>query len=342
VNVSVALATCDGEQFLREQLDSLAAQSRPPVELVACDDASTDSTRAILDEFAARSPFPVRIEANERRAGPGDSFLQAASRCRGEFIAFCDQDDVWAEDKLERSAAALAAGDVTLALHVVEVVDERLRPTGALFPEIGAARIVPGLATDPWLSAPGMAMVFSSKLLRLDWSERPRAHDRDAPILHDQWIYLLARSLARVAFLPDRLARYRQHGANVLGAPDPEEGVARNAFQFGWAYYRGRARQAADSERTLGRLARSAANPEERRRLEEAAAWYGRLALALEARVRVYDPEAAFLRRTTALARLVRSGGYAPRVRGGLGSRSLAKDVAIWLGAGRGGRAEPG
>ena len=58
--LSVAMCTYNGELYLREQLDSIAAQTRLPDELVVCDDGSTDRTVAILDDFAASAPFPVR------------------------------------------------------------------------------------------------------------------------------------------------------------------------------------------------------------------------------------------------------------------------------------------
>lgn len=59
--VSVALATYNGERFLREQLDSLAEQTLLPAELVVSDDGSTDRTVAIVREFAGRAPFPVKL-----------------------------------------------------------------------------------------------------------------------------------------------------------------------------------------------------------------------------------------------------------------------------------------
>ena len=98
--ISIAMATYNGSKYLREQLDSLAAQTLPPCELVVTDDGSTDDTLGILDRFRRRAPFPVHLHRNEQRLGYRDNFLKAAQLCSGELIAFCDQDDVWMPDKL--------------------------------------------------------------------------------------------------------------------------------------------------------------------------------------------------------------------------------------------------
>jgi len=101
VPISIAMATYNGESFLAEQLDNLAKQTLKPLELVVCDDGSTDDTVAILEGFAALAPFPVSIHRNGTRLGHTENFLKAANLCSGKWIGFCDQDDVWLPNKLE-------------------------------------------------------------------------------------------------------------------------------------------------------------------------------------------------------------------------------------------------
>ena len=121
--VSVALATCNGERFLREQLDSIAHQSRLPAELVVSDDHSSDTTVGILHAFAHRAPFPVHIAVNSSRIGYARNFRSAAARCTGDLIAFSDQDDWWSRDKLDRLAAQFEDPRVMLAYHNARVVE---------------------------------------------------------------------------------------------------------------------------------------------------------------------------------------------------------------------------
>src|SRR5947208_14214106 len=99
-SISVAMCTYNGERFLKEQLESLAAQTRQPDELVVCDDRSTDSTPHIVEAFARAAPFPVRLEVNDRCLGSTKNFEHAILRCTGALIALSDQDDVWHPEKL--------------------------------------------------------------------------------------------------------------------------------------------------------------------------------------------------------------------------------------------------
>src|SRR5580700_9119831 len=98
--ISLAMATFNGARYLGDQLTSLASQTVKPLELVACDDGSTDETIALLQSFSASAPFTVRIIQNVNRLGYKQNFMKAASLCKGSLIAFCDQDDIWNDNKL--------------------------------------------------------------------------------------------------------------------------------------------------------------------------------------------------------------------------------------------------
>lgn len=333
----MALATYNGERYLAEQLASLERQTLPPAEVVVCDDRSTDSTASLAEDFARRSPFPVRLHVNETRLGFADNFLNAASKCRGNAVAFCDQDDVWQEDKLRRCAAAFVPG-VVLVAHTCAVVDEDLRPLGRVFPRIRRPSVAEPLESDKWFHMPGMAMVFAADLLRVaDWRRRPRSHFLPgAMVYHDEWIHVLAQVCGRIAFLPDTLALYRQHGVNVTGAPGAYiSDRSRDVLTVGLDYYRNRAGQAREWADLFAELGRAEPDPPRRARYLRGATFFDELARSLELRVSVYEPET----RASRLARLlavVRSGGYRSRSRGGFGARGLARDaLMVALGRGR-------
>ena len=95
MNLSIALATYNGAVYLKEQLESIAAQTRTPDELVISDDQSTDDTLRVIEEFAATAGFPVRLSVNEANLGIAKNFEKAISLCRGDLIFLSDQDDVW-------------------------------------------------------------------------------------------------------------------------------------------------------------------------------------------------------------------------------------------------------
>src|ERR1700688_2975817 len=106
--LSIAMCTCNGVAYLRQQLDSIAGQSRLPNELVVCDDHSTDSSVPIIEQYATTVAFPVRLHVNGQRLGVTKNFEKAISLCKGDLIALADQDDVWFAEKLARLEARFA------------------------------------------------------------------------------------------------------------------------------------------------------------------------------------------------------------------------------------------
>lgn len=344
--LSVVMATYNGARFVREQLDSLSRQTRLPDELVVCDDGSTDATVDIVTDFARQAPFPVQVKRNAERLGYADNFLHgAATWCQGEIIAFCDQDDVWHEQKLERCAAALcSAPDRLLAVHAAEFVDADLRPLRTRYARgpmrlftarrRGRPRVVDPLRLDPFWVPSGYTMVFRARLGRdVDWRQRPLSHMVDGPMPHDQWIYFLAIVLGRIVLLPERLALYRQHGANLFGADAraTRERVE-HAARTGATTYEYSASRAAGYAEFLRALAQDTAlslGTVDLNRLEEGAKWYARLGTRIRSRARLYQPGSSSLSRLRQMARMVGRGDYGSRDQGGLGLLSFAKDAAF-------------
>jgi glycosyltransferase involved in cell wall biosynthesis len=219
MKISIALATYNGARHLEEQLRSLAAQTLLPYELVATDDGSTDDTLAILRRFAAISPFAVRIYSNPQRLGYSANFLHAVSLCKGDWIALCDQDDVWLADKLRKIASA-AVNDVTLVVHPVRTVDAELRPV-----DVQSVTCRVKLRGGPFRLATfgyfaGLGVAFKRDVADFA-SYRPRFPDRHNAAVeaaHDEWLCGLADALGSTRKIDSRLVLYRQHGHNTCGA----------------------------------------------------------------------------------------------------------------------------
>ena len=104
--ISVAMTTYNGEKYLRDQMDSLLRQTYLPFEIIVVDDASNDGTWEMLQEFEKEVPF-VHCYQNEKNLGPLGSFRRAFSLVKGDYIAPCDQDDIWFEDRLEKCYMAM-------------------------------------------------------------------------------------------------------------------------------------------------------------------------------------------------------------------------------------------
>src|SRR3974390_184067 len=188
VGISVALATGDGQDYLEQQLDSLLHQSHLPTELVVCDDASQDGTVNILEKFARRAPFLVRIFRNASRLGYRKNFLKASSLCGGELIAFCDQDDIWDAAKLERILKCFSEPGILLAFHNSTLVTGSGKPIRRIFGKRNKT-VLPPLTLNPGTVIPGHTIVVRRDLTRLDafhsLSLDPYAPGECMP--HDQW-----------------------------------------------------------------------------------------------------------------------------------------------------------
>ena len=98
--ISVALAAYNGSEYIVEQLDSILDQSILPDEIIVSDDCSTDDTYKIVEKYAETHPI-VKIFENDVNLGFIKNFEKAAKLCKGDYILFSDQDDIWTHDHIE-------------------------------------------------------------------------------------------------------------------------------------------------------------------------------------------------------------------------------------------------
>jgi glycosyltransferase involved in cell wall biosynthesis len=329
--LSVALGTYNGTRYLIPLLASLARQTLLPDELVVSDDASDDHTVELGRQFAADAPFEVRVTVNAERLGFADNFLTAARRCEGDLIAFCDQDDIWHEDKLRRCVAALADPHIGLVVHAGDVVDDALRPTGQKHPRIRRTYTAPPHACSPLKGIPGFAMVFRRHLLHPDLTGgRPLSRWSRRPMQHDEWIWLWARLCCHTRFLSDSLVLYRQHADNSAGAPETRFAhlvdMSRSAGHATYSDFS----ELAESYASFLRRAAEAV-PEQRTDILRGADTYASLARNVRLRSALYEPGAPVLDRLGRLIRLISTAAYRSPAKGGLGSRSMLKDATLGL-----------
>ena len=104
--ISVAMATYNGEVYLRKQLDSILHQSLPVDEIIICDDQSSDGTVDIIQEYIKQYPH-IHLYQNEQNLGYKRNFKKALSLCSKEYIFLCDQDDIWDSDKVKEMVAIM-------------------------------------------------------------------------------------------------------------------------------------------------------------------------------------------------------------------------------------------
>lgn len=132
--VTVLMSTYNGEQFLREQVESVLFQKNVDSRILVRDDGSTDNTLDLLDELAEKYPGKIEI-IKGNNLGPSCSFLELSRKAEGRshWYAFCDQDDVWLPEKLSRALANLVKYDDSqsaIYASATTICDENLKVIG--------------------------------------------------------------------------------------------------------------------------------------------------------------------------------------------------------------------
>jgi glycosyltransferase involved in cell wall biosynthesis len=181
----------------------------------------------------------VRLLRNERNLGYRKNFERAIQECDGDYISLSDQDDVWLEDKLARTAGLLdERPDIGLVFGDADIVDQDLRPMGVRlklalhYAERGVQLVNDGHVTADLLQTgmgvSGLTAVFRSRFVP-DILPIPDAG------VHDAWIATVVTIRARLYFVDAPLALYRQHGANQIGVPPPSDASRRLTHRAGSA-----------------------------------------------------------------------------------------------------------
>ncbi|MDO4857784.1 MAG: glycosyltransferase family 2 protein [Thermoguttaceae bacterium] len=214
LTISIALCTYNGERFLQEQLDSLGAQTRLPDEVVVGDDGSADRTMEILEHWAEKVPFPVRIQRNTKGLGPAKNFEAVMERCTGDIVFLCDQDDVWFPEKIQKMSAVFEARpEIGLVYCEASTIDENGRDLGIARSEISRAHVLNSAMNlfspnctrhNPPGCCSAVRRVLLEKVL-------PIPED----LGHDMLLFLRVPALADVKTLWEPLIQYRFHGQNA-------------------------------------------------------------------------------------------------------------------------------
>ena len=219
MNLSVAMATYNGEKFIRDQLDSILNQTRLPDEIVISDDASTDRTPEILMEYKEKYPKLIKFLLNKENIGFVKNFERAIMNSTGDVVALSDQDDVWLPEKLEKECKILEEHqDIGMVFCDLEVVDEKLK------------MLVPSLwRTKKWnLDGIMKERVFfetiidSNRVTGCTIMIRKNVLKKLIPFdkrifVHDQWLAIGCSILTNVYAFNKPLVLYRQHSSNQIG-----------------------------------------------------------------------------------------------------------------------------
>lgn len=205
--VSVCIATYNGQDFIKQQIDSILKQISKDDEIVISDDSSTDSTIDILRSY---NDNRIKIYPNQKFHSPTFNFENAIKQANGDYVFLCDQDDIWAEGRVDKVLKALNTYDFVMC--GVDIIDAENKVTRKTFlnKDNFSRNFLYRLWRNPYL---GCAMAFRKGCL-----------DYLLPfpsnlVLHDVWIGHLCHKLGKFKFIDEPLHLYRRYDNNYSGKP---------------------------------------------------------------------------------------------------------------------------
>ncbi|MDR0921034.1 MAG: glycosyltransferase family 2 protein [Lactobacillales bacterium] len=226
MKLAILLSTYNGEQFLREQIDSILAQTLQNWTLYIRDDGSSDGTVAIIREYTkAHENIHFFNEQRQENVGVIRSFLGLLKGVEADYYCFCDQDDVWFPEKVQvtlEKMLTLPKEAPNLVYTDLEVVDEHLV---RLFPSmIRKQSDHPNLDLLSEITentVTGCTMMINEAL------KKKATSNATSIIMHDWWFALIAAAFGNLVYLDQPTVYYRQHSNNVLGARTLRKRLAR-------------------------------------------------------------------------------------------------------------------
>ncbi len=217
-DIAILIATYNGEKHLTVLLDSIIAQTANNYVCYIHDDGSTDRTLTIINEYAERYSDIIHIVDGEAQGGAKNNFLYLLENVECEYYMFCDQDDYWLPDKVEKSYKALSKKpedsimcvytDLQVANDRLEIINEsfykytKLNPLKNSYKELLMNNV-----------CVGCTMMFNRNLRNMVINIRS-----NNIIMHDWLVALMASLFGEMIYLDHPTVMYRQHDSNSIGA----------------------------------------------------------------------------------------------------------------------------
>lgn len=212
MKILVLLSTFNGQKYIQEQLDSIARQDiDATIDIMVRDDGSKDQTIEVLKQWKQSHSLHMDIY-QEENVGVNKSFFTLINYAEHhDFYAFCDQDDIWLEDKL--SSAISKIQDIQTPVlyggcsYLWNLTEGKFGTTTKQEREITL------LNTIVQNFLPGHAQVFNHELLKL----LKNTPDIQNIYVYDAWVTNMAMTYGQIIFDNEPHTLYRQHENNVLG-----------------------------------------------------------------------------------------------------------------------------
>ena len=209
--VAVLMSSYNGELYIKEQINSVLSQKQVQVDLFIRDDGSSDKTIEIIKEFPG-----IHLYRGEN-LGVGNSFMDLLYNVDGDYdyYAFCDQDDIWLDNKLITAIYKIKyeTGPILYCSNQI-LVDKFGEEIGNRYTEVPDLSYAEILVHN---HATGCTMVWNKQLHNILKSNKP-SHTLLKIRIHDVWVAMVASVCGKIIYDEDGYILYRQHENNVVGA----------------------------------------------------------------------------------------------------------------------------
>ena len=207
--ISVVIATFNGKKYILEQLNSIENQIIKPDEVIISDDCSTDDTLEIIKNFSVKSKLNIVVLNNSDRLGYGRNFERGLLHCKGEYIFFSDQDDVWMPNKISfMYNLATENPNLLCFLNNALIVDSYLKSLDNIT-KIGQIKKL-GLSKKSFVM--GACCLIRREILNITLPFPVHVKS------HDNWIVEISNDLNLCYITEKVLQLYRRHGNNESNA----------------------------------------------------------------------------------------------------------------------------
>ena len=216
--VDILLATYNGEKYIKDQLDSILTQTYKKIRIYISDDCSTDNTPNILKEYASKYEN-INVIFQKKNIGSIRNFELLMTKVKDPYYMLSDQDDVWYEDKIEKSFKRLNEENADLVFTDLEVVNENLKTVNMSFYTMmeKKAKIDKSINKKEfeylYNSVTGCTILAKSYMI---YNILPIPKNSKY-VIHDSWIGLITSLNGKIVFLNEPTIKYRQHGDNQIG-----------------------------------------------------------------------------------------------------------------------------
>ncbi len=216
--IDILLPTYNGEKYLKEQIDSILNQTYKNIRLIISDDCSKDSTPKILEEYRGKDErIELYLQKENIGVVKGIEFL--LKKVKSNYYMLADQDDVWLPMKVEKSIETLKKENADLVFGDLEVVDQDLK---TMYPSFGDFMLL-NRKINKYINSYKVNYLYNcvtgcTVLSKKEFIEKILPIPTESKyLIHDHWIGLVVALNGKLAYMPEKYIKYRQHGNNQVG-----------------------------------------------------------------------------------------------------------------------------